>query len=72
MFLGREFRAIFVSTTEATDNNGLCKNPTKSMTDPFVFNTVITRAQSLVVCVGNPYFLLRLEEKMKQMLVNIH
>ena len=62
---GREFRAIFVSTTEATDENGCCKNPTKSMTDPFVFNTVITRAQSLVVCVGNPYFLCYLEKKIK-------
>ena len=63
--LGREFRAIFVSTTEATDENGCCKNPTKSMTDQFVFNTVVTRAQSLVVCVGNPYFLCRLEESTK-------
>ena len=35
------------------------------MCDPFVFNTVITRAQSLVVCVGNPYFLYHLEETMK-------
>ena len=35
------------------------------MTDPFVFNTVITRAQSLVVCVGNPYFLCHLEDKIK-------
>ena len=65
MYLGREFRAIFVSTAEATDDNGFCKNSTKSMTNPFVFNTVITRAQSLVVCVGNPYFLYRLEDKMK-------
>ena len=62
---GREFRAIFVSTTEATDVNGCSKNPTKSMTDPFVFNTVITRAQSLVVCVGNPYFLCHLAKKTK-------
>ena len=35
------------------------------MTDPFVFNTVVTRAQSLVVCVGNPYFLCHLEDKVK-------
>ena len=35
------------------------------MCDPFVFNTVITRAQSLVVCVGNPYFLCHLENIMK-------
>lgn len=64
-FTGREFRAIFVSTTEATDEHGCSKNPTKSMTDPFVFNTVVTRAQSLVVCVGNPYFLCHLEERTK-------
>ena len=65
LYAGREFRAIFVSTCEATDDDGFCKNPTKSMTNQFVFNTVVTRAQSLVVCVGNPYFLCRLEEKMK-------
>ena len=40
------------------------------MTDQFVFNTVITRAQSLVVCVGNPYFLRHLEKKAKS--ENIH
>ena len=32
------------------------------MTVSFVFNTLITRAQSLVVCVGNPYFLCHLEK----------
>ena len=56
---------MFVSTTEATDSSGRSKNPTKSMADQFVFNTVITRAQSLVVCVGNPYFLFHLETKMQ-------
>ena len=60
--VGREFHAIFVSTTEATDENGCCKNPTKSMANKFVFNTVITRAQSLVVCIGNPYFLCHLDK----------
>ena len=56
---------MFVSTNEATDSQGYSKNPTKSMCDPFVFNTVITRAKSLFVCVGNPYFICQLEEKMK-------
>ena len=64
MYLGREFQAVFVSTAEATDSSGCSKNPTKSMADQFVFNTVVTRAQSLVVCVGNPYFLFHLENKM--------
>ena len=65
VYLGREFRAVFVSTTEATDSSGRSKNHTKSMADQFVFNTVVTRAQSLVVCVGNPYFLFHLESKMQ-------
>ena len=64
--VGREFRAIFVSTTEATDENGCCKNPTKSMANKFVFNTVITRAQSLVVCIGNPYFLCHLNKSSEE------
>ena len=36
-------------------------NPTKSICDQYVFNTIITRAQSLVVCVGNPFLLLSIE-----------
>ena len=32
------------------------------MANKFVFNTVITRAQSLVVCIGNPYFLCQLDK----------
>ena len=65
LYTGREFRAVFISTNEATDGIGCSKNPTKSMCDPFVFNTVITRSQSLLVCVGNPYFICQLEENMQ-------
>ena len=36
-------------------------SPTKSICDQYVFNTIITRAQSLVVCVGNPFLLLSIE-----------
>ena len=42
--------------------DGSSANPTKSVCDKFVFNTVITRAQSLVVAVGNPYRLFKIEE----------
>ena len=59
--LGREFRAVFISALEATEANGATVNPTKSICDPYVFNTIITRAQSLVVCVGNPFLLLSIE-----------
>ena len=61
--LGREYRAIFVCTSEPVNSDGSSANPTKSVCDKFVFNTVITRAQSLVVAVGNPYRLFKIEEK---------
>lgn len=66
VFSGREFRAVFLSTSESTDKDGATHNPTKSICDPYVFNTVITRAQSLVVAVGNPLMLLRMEKHMVQ------
>ena len=64
--LGREFRALFLSTSEPTDKDGATRNPTKSICDRYVFNTAITRAQSLVVAVGNPFMLLRTERHMVQ------
>jgi len=64
--LGREFRALFLSTSEPTDRDGATCNPTKSICDRYVFNTAITRARSLVVAVGNPFMLLRMERHMVQ------
>ena len=43
----------------------MSKNPTKSPCGQYVFNTAITRAKSLFVCAGNPFLLLKTEEKMK-------
>lgn len=65
-FVGREFKAVFLSTSEPTDKDGATCNPTKSICDCYVFNTAITRAQSLVVAVGNPFMLLRTERHMVQ------
>ena len=62
VFSGREYRAIFVCTSEPVNPDGSSANPTKSVCDKFVFNTVITRAQSLVVAVGNPYRLFKIEK----------
>ena len=59
--IGREFRAIFISTLEVTKEDGSTMNPTKSICDQYVFNTIITRAQSLIVCVGNPFLLFSIE-----------
>ena len=64
-YTGNEFRAIFVSTVEALDK-GRSKNPTKSLCDRYVFNTLLTRAKSLVVVAGSPYVLLQTEENMEE------
>ena len=66
VFAGQEFQALFMSTTEPVDADGNTKNPTKSPCDPYIFNTVITRSKSLVVVVGNPLALLRIEEHMEK------
>ena len=41
-------------------------NPTKSFCNRYVFNTALTRAQSLVVVAGNPFLLLKVEATMSQ------
>ena len=66
LFAGHEFRALFLSTAEPTWKDGKTRNPTKSICDHFVFNTVLSRARSLVVCVGNPFVLLRMESHMQE------
>ena len=62
--VGREFRAVFLSTAEPTTPEGKPKNPTKSPCSQYVFNTVITRSKSLVVCAGNPFPLMKSEKRM--------
>ena len=62
--VGREFQLLFLSTSEATEADASTCNPIRSLCNPFVFNTVITRAQSLVVSVGNPFLLLKTERHM--------
>lgn len=64
MHTGQEFQAVFLSTTEPINEDGYTCNPTKCPCDPYVFNTVLTRAKSLVVVVGSPLVLLNIEEHM--------
>ena len=47
------------------DQDGKTKNPTKSLCDKYVFNTVLTRSKSLIVAAGSPYLLLKIEKSMK-------
>ena len=62
--IGCEFEAIFLSTAEPTTRDGKSKNPTKTPCSQYVFNTALTRAKSLVVCAGNPFLLMTIEESM--------
>ena len=59
-----EYEIIFLSTAEPTEDDGRSKNPTTSPCAQQVFNTVITRAKSLVVCAGNPLLLMTTEKFM--------
>ena len=63
-FVGREFRAIFICTSEAVDRSCATRDPVKSLCDQYVFNTVITRARSLVMAFGNPFRLMEIERKL--------
>ena len=60
---GREYRAIFICTSEPVKPGCKSYDPVKSLCDQYVFNTVITRACSLVVAIGNPFRLMKIEEQ---------
>ena len=51
---------MFLSTAEPTDAHGAPADRIKSICNEYVFNTVITRAQSLIFVAGNPFFLLHM------------
>ena len=57
---GHEFKAIFLSLFGSLSDGKLFHN-TKSLCNPLVFNTVITRARTRVVAVGDPLQLLKYE-----------
>ena len=46
------------------EQDGRSQDPLKSLCNPQVFNTAISRAKSLVVAIGNPFMLLKIEEVM--------
>ena len=54
-----------MSTAEPTHEGGASRNPRWSPCNQYVFNTAITRSRSLVVCTGNPFLLMKIEEKME-------
>ena len=62
--VGQEYDSLYISTSEPTQDSGETLNPTKSIADPLVFNTALTRARSLIISFGNPYLLLSIEKHM--------
>ena len=51
---------MFLSTVEPTDERGKPHDPVRSISNELVFNTIMTRARSLIYCVGNPFVLYEL------------
>ena len=61
----KEYRAIFMSiSVSALPDSEQSPGITKCLCNPYVLNTTLTHAQSLVVGVGNPFKLLASEEIM--------
>ena len=54
---------MFLSTIEPTAKNGYPYDPVRSMSNELVFNTIMTRARSLIYCVGNPFVLCEVGNK---------
>ena len=51
-------------TAEPVNQDYSPSDPVKSMCDRYMFNTIITRPKSLIVAIGNPFRLCKVEKKM--------
>ena len=60
--LGRQFDAVFVCTAQPVNQDYSPFDPVKSMCDRYMFNTIITRPKSLLVVIGNPFRLRKIEQ----------
>ncbi|XP_019848923.1 PREDICTED: probable RNA helicase SDE3 [Amphimedon queenslandica] len=60
---GHEFQAVFLTTFEPLESDGTSSNPTKSLTNPQIFNTAVSRSKSFVVAIGDPFSLLKAEKQ---------
>ena len=61
-----EYSLLFISTVESLELSGRPFDVLKSFCHPAVFNTAITRSQSLVVAIGNPLVLMMSESTMDE------
>ena len=64
-YVGTEYDVLFLGTAEPisheTDGSPKINDFSESLSNPYVFNTAISRARTLVVAVGNPILLLKIE-----------
>lgn len=61
---GQEFRAVLVSTSEPIGSDGMPLCESRSIWNPLVLNTILSRAKSCVVAMGNPFLLMNMEQYM--------
>ena len=66
VFAGAEYSTLFLSTTEPMTDGTMILDSTKSLSNPYVFNTAISRARDCVVASGNPFILLKFEKVMEK------
>ena len=62
--LGHEYNTVIISTYEPLEVDGRCSDSTKTLVNPGIFNTVVSRSKQCVIAVGNPFRLLDAEERM--------
>ena len=62
LLLGLQFDAVFVCTAQPVNQDYSPFDPVKSMCDRYMFNTIITRPKSLLVVIGNPFRLRKIEQ----------
>ncbi|XP_019848953.1 PREDICTED: uncharacterized protein LOC109580354 isoform X2 [Amphimedon queenslandica] len=61
---GHEYNIVIISTYEPLEVDGRCSDSTKTLVNPGIFNTVVSRSKQCVIAVGNPFRLLDAEERM--------
>lgn len=62
--LGHEYKTVIICAYEPLEADGSSTDSTKTLVQPGIFNTVVSRSKQQVIVVGNPFRLLDLEKRM--------
>lgn len=63
-FIGHEYKTVIICAYEPLEADGTSTDSTKTLVQPGIFNTVVSRSKQQVIVVGNPFRLLDLEKRM--------